>query len=139
MEWTKGSEGIVKRGGVSGAGSSRPSAPLGLEQYGRAESYSGEEKGEEDGEDGEEELKEEDENDEDEDLQELDLNSDKSGNRCDLLWQGSLPKKTFHALRFQECRSSAAARKVLEAKGVAHYWDMAARADEIIASGGISY
>merc|ERR1711871_903704 len=49
-------------------------------------------------------------------------------NRCDLLWQGLVAKRSFHAFRFQECRTSMAARKVLEAKGVTHYWDMVIRA-----------
>jgi len=48
--------------------------------------------------------------------------SSSSQNRCDLLWQGVLPRKSFHAFRFQECRTSKAARKVLESKGIAHYW-----------------
>ena len=85
----------------------------------------------------------------------------KSINRCDLLWQGVLPRRSFHAFRFQvrsthlsskdfkkrclffrlisfqnyflqECRTSKAARKVLEAKGIANYWDMVTRADEIL-------
>lgn len=37
-------------------------------------------------------------------------------------------------LNSQECRTGSSARKVLEAKGIAHYWDMAARCDEIIAA-----
>ena len=32
----------------------------------------------------------------------------------------------------QECRTSLAARKVLEAKGISHYWDMVIRADEML-------
>jgi hypothetical protein len=53
-------------------------------------------------------------------------------NRCDLLWRGVLPKRTFQGFKFQECRSAATARKLLEARGVAHYWDMAYRADEML-------
>jgi hypothetical protein len=156
VAWTKSSEDITKRGGASGAGSSKiSSTPRGLECYGRPVNYpGGEEEGkadDDDGDDGDDSdndtrvIKEVDEDDmeedeeEDNELEELGMNTDKSNNRCDLLWQGVLPKKTFHAFRFQECRSAASARKVLEAKGVAHYWDMAMRADELLASGSISY
>jgi hypothetical protein len=34
----------------------------------------------------------------------------------------------------QECRTAGTARKVLEAKGIAHYWDMAMRADHLISA-----
>jgi hypothetical protein len=54
-------------------------------------------------------------------------------NRCDLLWQGIVAKRTFTGFRFQECRTSSAARKVMEARGVQHYWDMAVRADNSLA------
>mmetsp|Transcript_36427 Transcript_36427/g.67842 ORF Transcript_36427/g.67842 Transcript_36427/m.67842 type:complete len:278 (-) Transcript_36427:82-915(-) len=138
VAWTKGSEDITKRGGVSG---SRP--PLGLEQYGRAASYPGGEQEQDLHESGGDELdeikEEDDEEDDDMELEGMGLNADLSNNRCDLVWQGVLPKKTFHVLRFQECRSAGAARKVLEAKGVAHYWDMAMRADDMITSETISY
>lgn len=53
-------------------------------------------------------------------------------NRCDLLWRGVLPKRSFQGFKFQECKTASAARKFLEAKGVAHYWDMAYRADEML-------
>ena len=53
-------------------------------------------------------------------------------NRCDLLWQGLVPKRYFQGFRFQECRTALAAKKVLEAKGLAHYWDLVLRADENI-------
>jgi U4/U6 small nuclear ribonucleoprotein PRP3 len=45
-------------------------------------------------------------------------------NYCDLVWQGTVVKRAFANFRFQECRTAATARKVMEAKGVAHYWDM---------------
>lgn len=60
--------------------------------------------------------------------------SSKTANQCDLLWQGILAKRTFHAFRFQECKTASAARKVLEAKQVPHYWDMAVRADKMISA-----
>lgn len=53
-------------------------------------------------------------------------------NRCDLLWRGILPKRSFPGFKFQECKSAVTARKLLEAKGVAHYWDMAYNADEML-------
>ena len=33
------------------------------------------------------------------------------------------PKRMFRSFIFQSCETSEIARKVLEAKGVAHYWD----------------
>eukprot|EP00604_Paraphysomonas_vestita_P001635 CAMPEP_0174822950 /NCGR_PEP_ID=MMETSP1107-20130205/20114_1 /TAXON_ID=36770 /ORGANISM="Paraphysomonas vestita, Strain GFlagA" /LENGTH=157 /DNA_ID=CAMNT_0016043579 /DNA_START=1455 /DNA_END=1925 /DNA_ORIENTATION=- len=69
----------------------------------------------------------EDDDDNDEDDNDNDNSGDilASNNSCELLWQGIVPRRLFHGFRFQECRTSTTARKVLEAKGVAHYWDMA--------------
>jgi len=50
---------------------------------------------------------------------------------CKLLWQGFTAKKMFHSFRFQECRTALSARKVLEAKGLCHYWDMVLRDQSI--------
>jgi len=44
-------------------------------------------------------------------------------NTCDLVWSGMLPNRMFNNFAFQTCESSTVARKVLEAKGVAHFWD----------------
>eukprot|EP00814_Leptocylindrus_danicus_P019297 CAMPEP_0116013960 /NCGR_PEP_ID=MMETSP0321-20121206/6016_1 /TAXON_ID=163516 /ORGANISM="Leptocylindrus danicus var. danicus, Strain B650" /LENGTH=581 /DNA_ID=CAMNT_0003483567 /DNA_START=216 /DNA_END=1961 /DNA_ORIENTATION=+ len=44
-------------------------------------------------------------------------------NYCELVWQGINPKRLFNGFLFQMCSSTVAARKVLEAKGVAHFWD----------------
>jgi U4/U6 small nuclear ribonucleoprotein PRP3 len=44
-------------------------------------------------------------------------------NSCELVWTGMAVKRMFHSFVFQSCASSEMARKVLEAKGVAHYWD----------------
>ncbi len=33
------------------------------------------------------------------------------------------PKRMFRTFAFQTCETSETARKVLEAKGVAHFWD----------------
>uniref|UniRef100_A0A7S2RZ89 Uncharacterized protein n=1 Tax=Rhizochromulina marina TaxID=1034831 RepID=A0A7S2RZ89_9STRA len=55
-------------------------------------------------------------------------------NRCDLVWTGTVVRRSFNAFRFQECKSGAAARKVMESKGVAHYWDMVLRGDTLDAN-----
>jgi U4/U6 small nuclear ribonucleoprotein PRP3 len=44
--------------------------------------------------------------------------------KCFLVWKGVVAKRAFSAFRFQECKTSTTARKVLEAKHVEHYWDM---------------
>lgn len=57
-----------------------------------------------------------------------------SSNRCDLLWQGQLSKRGFTGFKFHESKSAYAARKMLEAKNVGHYWDMLEKADQSLAS-----
>lgn len=54
--------------------------------------------------------------------------------RCDLLWQGILPKRLFTGFKFQEVKSSSAAKKLLEGKNVSHYWDMVQHAQAILDS-----
>ena len=44
-------------------------------------------------------------------------------NSCDLVWKGMSAKRMFRSFLFQSCPTSVHARKVLEAKGVAHFWD----------------
>lgn len=44
-------------------------------------------------------------------------------NTCDLVWQGIVARRAFNSFRFQDCRTASTARKVMEAKHVAHYWD----------------
>ena len=44
-------------------------------------------------------------------------------NFCRLIWTGMAPKRIFNSFAFQSCANAEAARKVLEAKGVAHFWD----------------
>mmetsp|Transcript_26097 Transcript_26097/g.67674 ORF Transcript_26097/g.67674 Transcript_26097/m.67674 type:complete len:567 (-) Transcript_26097:30-1730(-) len=44
------------------------------------------------------------------------------------VWKGTTVRRNFAAFKFQECKSSLTARRVLDAKGVAHYWDMVASA-----------
>lgn len=59
-------------------------------------------------------------------------------NSCDLLWRGNMPKRAFVGFKFQESKNSAAARKMLKARGVEHFWDMVENADNIIASSEIA-
>ena len=44
-------------------------------------------------------------------------------NSCELVWTGMSAKRMFRSFIFQSCPTSEHARKVLEAKGVAHFWD----------------
>ena len=45
-------------------------------------------------------------------------------NECELIWSGMAVKRAFHTFMFQNADSSNVARKILEAKGVPHYWDL---------------
>lgn len=47
-----------------------------------------------------------------------------SNNECELIWSGMAVKRAFHSFMFQSVESTIVARKILEAKGVAHYWDL---------------
>jgi hypothetical protein len=47
-----------------------------------------------------------------------------TGGFCEVVWQGIVPKRLFQGFKFQEVKSSAAARKTLEGKNAVHYWDM---------------
>lgn len=51
-------------------------------------------------------------------------------NGCTLVWQGVVARKAFNNFRFQECRTAATARKVMEAKHVVHYWDLVEKSAE---------
>ncbi|KAJ8611249.1 hypothetical protein CTAYLR_004134 [Chrysophaeum taylorii] len=42
-----------------------------------------------------------------------------------LVWSGTVVKRAFTQFKFQECKVASTARRVLETKSVAHYWDMA--------------
>lgn len=44
-------------------------------------------------------------------------------NECHLVWSGMAVKRNFNSFLFQSCETADQARKVLKAKGVAHYWD----------------
>jgi U4/U6 small nuclear ribonucleoprotein PRP3 len=52
------------------------------------------------------------------------------GNGCLLVWQGVVARKAFNNFRFQECRTTTTARKVMEAKNVVHYWDLVEKSAE---------
>jgi len=58
--------------------------------------------------------------DQEEKLQPQKFNPD---NSCELVWTGMAPKRMFRTFVFQACETSDDARRVLEAKGVAHFWD----------------
>jgi len=45
-------------------------------------------------------------------------------NECELIWNGMVMKRSFHTFMFQNAESSGVARKILEVKGVPHYWDL---------------
>ena len=45
-------------------------------------------------------------------------------NECELIWTGMAVKRAFHSFMFQSAQNTSVARKILEAKGVAHYWDL---------------
>lgn len=56
----------------------------------------------------------------------------KRGNFCDLVWVGTTAKRSFAAgFKFQDVNTARAARRVMAAKGVAHYWDMVLRGDKL--------
>ena len=46
-------------------------------------------------------------------------------NECELIWTGMAVKRAFHSFMFQSAANATVARKILEAKTVAHYWDLA--------------
>lgn len=46
-------------------------------------------------------------------------------NTCELVWTGLEPKRIFESFVLQSCSNPEMSRKVLEAKGVAHFWDQA--------------
>ncbi|TQE11069.1 hypothetical protein C1H46_003329 [Malus baccata] len=54
-----------------------------------------------------------------------DADDDKPPNKCVLVWQGSVARRSFNRFSVHECMTEAAARKVFADAGVAHYWDLA--------------
>ena len=47
------------------------------------------------------------------------------GAGCELLWQGVAVKRNFQGFKYQECKTHAAAKRFLDARGVGNFWDMA--------------
>lgn len=43
---------------------------------------------------------------------------------CNLVWEGTVPQRCFANFRVDECRTPERARRWMEAKGLAHYWDL---------------
>ena len=85
---------------------------------------------------GEDFYEEEEEEEEEEEMMEEDNGEDGTttkvprkkfnpNNECELIWTGMAVKRAFHSFMFQTAANSTTARKILEAKGVAHYWDLA--------------
>ncbi|CAH2065369.1 unnamed protein product [Thlaspi arvense] len=64
------------------------------------------------------EKKEEDEDEEEEE-------EENGGNKCWLVWQGSVLKPSFHRFHVQDCLTESAAKKVFTDAGVAPYWNLA--------------
>jgi len=58
------------------------------------------------------------------------------GGQCELVWRGTVPRRFFQDFRFEECKSSAAARRVLEGKGLAHFMDVVMASARVAAAGG---
>lgn len=46
------------------------------------------------------------------------------GSLCELVWRGTSPRRFFDDFRFESARSPPTARKLLEARGLAHMWDL---------------
>lgn len=46
-------------------------------------------------------------------------------NWCKTVWQGTVARAAFEKFTIEQCRNAAGARKFLQDKGVAHYWDAA--------------
>jgi U4/U6 small nuclear ribonucleoprotein PRP3 len=77
-----------------------------------------------DGDDDEDERDDEGE-DGDEDSEDVEGKSGASSSpKCLLVWRGTVQRRIFHNFRFQEYKSPEAARKVLNQRGLAHYWDL---------------
>ncbi|KAG7561029.1 hypothetical protein ISN45_Aa05g024900 [Arabidopsis thaliana x Arabidopsis arenosa] len=60
-----------------------------------------------------------------EDEEEDEEEEENGGNKCWLVWQGSVEKPSFHRFHVQECLTKSAAKKVFTDAGVAHYLDLA--------------
>jgi U4/U6 small nuclear ribonucleoprotein PRP3 len=79
---------------------------------------------EEEEEEEEEMMKTDDGNDNGEETTKVPRKKFNPNNECELIWTGMAVKRAFHSFMFQTAANSTMARKILEAKGVAHYWDL---------------
>ena len=61
---------------------------------------------------------------------EIDHLVDGKPNKCQLVWEGHVPHRTFKNFRFEEVASERDARRVLEVLKLQHYWDMMAMATD---------
>ena len=57
------------------------------------------------------------------------------GGQCELVWRGTVPRRFFTDFRFEECRAASAARRVLESKGLAHFFDVVVASARVAAAG----
>lgn len=53
------------------------------------------------------------------------------GSLCELVWRGTTGKRHYDRLQFEEVRTPAAARKLLEPAGLTHLWDMVHHSAEV--------
>lgn len=58
------------------------------------------------------------------------------GSLCEVVWHGHVPKRHFLEFRFEEVRNVVAARRLLEAKGLAHLWDQVFHSAQLAGGGG---
>lgn len=45
-------------------------------------------------------------------------------NYCKLMWEGVSKEPSFEKFVVEQCRTDAAAKKLLTERGVGHYWDI---------------
>ncbi|VDP14683.1 unnamed protein product [Soboliphyme baturini] len=50
---------------------------------------------------------------------------EKPTNRCVLVWEGLVKKRSFGEIKFKSCPLEKLAREHFQKHGVEHYWDMA--------------
>lgn len=50
---------------------------------------------------------------------------------CELVWKGVVVRRAMSGFKFQECKTEDIARRVMDFKGVAHYWDMVIRRSQM--------
>jgi U4/U6 small nuclear ribonucleoprotein PRP3 len=55
----------------------------------------------------------------------------KSTNTCECVWQGTVAKRSFSGFTFEECRTPATARALMDSRGVPQYWDMVNNREQV--------